>query len=42
MEMAAMAVSVAEVVESGEEEFRKSLSLLTDLVWETASLQCGS
>ena len=42
VEMAAMAVSVAEVVESGEEEFRKSLSLLTDLIWATASLQCGS
>ena len=42
VEMAAMVVSVAEVVESGEEEFRKSLRLLTDLIWETASLQCGS
>lgn len=37
-----MVGSVVEVVESGEEEFGKSLRLLTDLIWETASLQCGS
>lgn len=33
-EMAAVAVSVAEAVESGAEEFRKRLRLLTDLMWE--------
>lgn len=30
-----MVGSVAELVESGEEEFGKSLRLLTDLIWET-------
>lgn len=33
-DMAAMAVSVAEAVESGAEEFRKRLRLLRDLMWE--------